>query len=256
MISKIIVVVGFLCLTVLSSWGKSPAAYFSCVNWDYRHRNDLVGWKNTSHLIHASLKEWEGDLGFHSIENVNVGGLGQFQEVVAGTKADGLKMVYLASHQTPSGKFDFPDEMQAHWEEGFEGGLRNSGNPSILLLDVCYADVLPQSRMRGVLPFHFLLTASAPHQETYELRMFSRRPVDYRRRFPEEVKWMKNQLGPEWRGRVSFLGFIWVRQYLRTPRRPRNQLEWGQFLDGMADESARFTRQRSGRFASALSVWR
>jgi len=179
------------------------ADFFSYVNWDYQHRNDLKGWKNSAKLIRASLQEWGYTIQGADIENTGANGLFQFQQTIVARKSAGLKLIYLASHQTPSGRIDFPDENRELWSDRFDGHGKVFGNPSVLLLDVCHADVIPQVRMNGTIPFHYLLSAAAANEETYELRMFARRPVDFRRRYPAEVQWMKDQLGSESKGEVS-----------------------------------------------------
>ncbi len=234
----------------------NSAHYYSYVNWDYGHRNDLIGWKNTSVLVRESLRDWHYHLNENSLENSTPDELTQFQEQFRSSASVGVNIIYVASHQTPSGRLDFPGKEKVFWAEGFGGAAKLGGQPSILLLDVCHADVIPQSQMNGPFPFNFILSAAAPDEETYELRMFSRRPVDFKRRFPAEVEWMQSKLGPDWKGQVSFTGFIWVRQFLQTPQAPRNQAEWQQFLAGMEVEARVFARERSRYISSTIKLWR
>ncbi|MEM6885925.1 MAG: hypothetical protein AAF571_12935 [Verrucomicrobiota bacterium] len=231
------------------------AEYFSYVNWDYQHRNELMGWKNSAALVRATLQEWGYTVDSKKVENTGAEGMDLFQQTVATQRSEGLKLVYLASHQTPSGRIDYPDKTKAHWSQALNLHEKDSGNPSIMLLDLCHADVIPHTRMEGKVPFHFLLSAAAANEETYELRMFARRPVDFRRRFRDEVEWMKEQLGPKWKGEVSFAGFLWVRQFLKTPQAPQSHADWKEFLKGMEQEAADFARDRSRYLSSSLALW-
>lgn len=244
-----------LVVPAVGSEASDSTDYFSYVNWDYQHRNDLVGWKNTSILIQASLREWGCSVALEKLENSDSSQLAQFQYQMSSRKPSELKVIYMASHQTPSGRFDFPNEEKAFWSDGYEDFDIDKGALSILLLDACHADVIPGIRMNRKIPFHFLLSASAPAEETYELRMFARRPVDFKRRYPEEVKWMREKLGPEWKGQVSFMGFIWVRQFLRNPQRPTSKIEWKDFLKGLESEAQTFARDRSKFLSSTIKVW-
>ncbi|MEM1158675.1 MAG: hypothetical protein AAGH72_10515 [Verrucomicrobiota bacterium] len=231
------------------------ADYFSFVNWDYRHRNDLIGWKHSTRLIQASLKDWGYSMQVSRAENSSVDGLQQFQQKILSRSSSGLKLIYLASHQTPSGQIEFPNQTKAFWSEAFVNHGMLAGDPSILILDVCHAGVIPQVSMNEGIPFDYLLAASAANEETYELRMFARRPVDFRRRYPAAVEWMKDQLGSEWEGQVSFTGFFWVRQFLQWPQPPRSSAEWREFLRGMEQEASSFTSERSRYLSSTLKVW-
>ena len=246
---------GFSEVVALARVGGQQAEYFSYVNWDYGHRNDLIGWKHTSELIHASLIEWGYATQKKSLENTPLRGLLDFQQLILSPSSPDLKLIYLASHQTPSGRIDFPDQAKAFWSEGLMVPKSLTSSPSIFLLDVCHAAVIPEVRMNGQIPFGYLLTASTAKEETYELRMFARRPVDFRRRYPAEVQWMKAQLGDDWKGEVSFTGFIWVRQFLKSPHPPQSLLEWGEFLSGMEQEASLFAKERSRYLASTIQVW-
>jgi len=85
--------------------------------------------------------------------------------------------------------------------------------------------------------------------------MFARKPVDFRRRFSAEVKWMQEQLGPKWKGQVSFTGFIWVHQFLKWPSAPESDSDWRTFLKGMEQDAADFSRERSRYLSSTLKLW-
>jgi len=131
------------------------AGYYAYVNWDYRHRNDLVGWKHTSELIQGSLKQWGYSLQTTKVENTDLSELQQFQKEVVSQPPKRLKLIYLASHQTPSGRIDFPNEAKDFWSEGFAANNTVPDHPSILILDTCYSDVIPQTRMNENIPFRY-----------------------------------------------------------------------------------------------------
>jgi hypothetical protein len=256
---KVVVLLGLLLpVAVYPARSEVPDTvdYFSYVNWDYRHRNDLVGWKNTSILIQASFRQWGCSVLWEKLENSDASQLTQFQQQIRSLKSSSLRVIYMASHQTPSGRFDFPNEEKAFWSDEYEASIKDSGGASILLLDACHAGVIPAIRMQGKIPFNFLLSASAPAEETYELRMFARRPVDFRRRYPAEVRWMQETLGPKWKGQVSFMGFIWVRQFLKNSKRPVTDAEWQIYLRGMETEAQTFARERSRYLSSTLKLWK
>lgn len=251
-IAACLIGVTLLPMGAISQDAENTADYFSYVNWDYKHRNQLKGWSNTAKAIQASLEQWGYSVQHHHQENTDLATLERFRETIIGQKTNGLKLIYVASHQSPSGRFDFPNEDKEFWSVGFDQHTKVSGSPSILILDTCHADVIPTVRLKGNLPFHFLLSAAAASEETYELRMFARRPVDFRRRYKAEVHWMRQQLGKEWEGQISFTGFIWVRQFLKTPTRPSSHEQWRTFLSGMTDEAQRFARERSRDLSSTI----
>ncbi|MEM6820939.1 MAG: hypothetical protein AAF558_03200 [Verrucomicrobiota bacterium] len=234
----------------LDSW-----RYFSYVNWKYNHRDPLVGWKVTSDLLEHSLRKWGIFLDRESLENGNFQEFTAFQKRIQNEIGTSPKLVYLASHQTAAGRFDFIDEQREHWTEGFLG---RSPDPAltIVLLDVCHADVIPKYRYRKGIPFDLMLSAAAPQEETYEVRMFSKRGVDFQKRYPEEVAWMKRHLGSKWEGQVSFLGFVWVHCYLQTREAPESALQWEAFFERMSDFSKEFATRRSRRLASQIRLWK
>ena len=110
-----------LVLCALSAgWAALPASgagedtsltvrFDAFVNWKYRHRNDLKGWRNTSRIIERSLREWyPGRIASaRTVENGNTESLTRFLSTLPGAGQQEWSIVYLAAHQSIKGEWDF-----------------------------------------------------------------------------------------------------------------------------------------------------
>ncbi|MDQ3622426.1 MAG: hypothetical protein M3463_08060 [Verrucomicrobiota bacterium] len=86
----------------------APIALDVFVNWDYRHRPRLIGWKNSADAIGLTLREWYPQTQLHTrIENGTPEALHSFLQKLPGKADCEFSVVYLASHQSPAGVWDF-----------------------------------------------------------------------------------------------------------------------------------------------------
>src|ERR1043166_7968336 len=78
------------------------------VNWDFRHRKQLKGWRTTALVIERTLSEWyPRSSAFLLRENQPPDELRKFLATLPTRRDCALSLVYLASHQSPAGEWDF-----------------------------------------------------------------------------------------------------------------------------------------------------
>lgn len=231
----------------------------SFVNWDYRHRDPLIGWKTTAELIAVSFRDWGFPVQHHSMENQNITELRRFLANPSAGAAPAPALVYLSGHQTPDGRFDFPDQEVAEWASAvlptpLSTARADASPPRILIVDTCHAAVVLDSLARSQ-HFDWILAAADAREETFQLRMFARREVDFRRRYPREVAWMRSRLDPQWDGSVSFFGFCWTVAAMRVPAPPRSSDDWRAFFTDVSAVATEFRAKRSRHLASSILIW-
>ena len=224
------------------------------VSADYRDGKALTAWNATAIVIERALAAWYPSLTVRphladpSPEEVSRG-----LTNLPGPDAADLSIVYLASRQSSAGE----------WEFTRGGGLVSWGrllgssqapvNPRrLVILDACYAAAtlrFPEWRSR-LAPL--CLLAGTADELTYDLDFYSRRPVDFVRRFPRAAAWLKANMPPGWNGKMSFLGFIWLQAYLRTERAPTTAAAWAAFFRTCDEESGAFRARHSAGISSTV----
>lgn len=234
--------------------GAAPSVRVdSLVQWSYRHRRPLLGWANTAKVIERSLHEWKCPLagGGMRLENTDAAGCSRFfQSLPAGGEA-GARIVYLAAHQTPDALWDLPGKTWLPLASVAPLARPDPGR--IVILDACHAaaagTVAGWTQLAGISVF----TCDADELAS-ELAMDRRQPVDFGRRYPETVAWLKRQLGPQWDGRLSFFGFCWLRAFEQTPQPPQSRSDWLAFLRLCEREAAVFRERVNRRLAARVRV--
>lgn len=229
------------------------------VNWDYRHRQKLKGWRNTSILIRKTLAEWgRGPEAGDTVENGDPMELRGFLSQLDSHGAEGsAHVVYLSSHQSPAGEWEFPDRQKIAWEQLLAGVGLDPDPLRIIILDTCYAEAVPEEWRSQLVSRGFCLFASSPRELTFELMVNRRQPVWFDKRYPQELAWLESRFGKKWLrndSRLSFLGFIWLRAYLKTKKPPKTTKEWSLFLRACEAEAEAFRRESSRRLSSTIRM--
>ncbi len=224
---------------------RLETAYF--VNWQYPRQDDLKGWFWTAHAIQRTLVLW--GLANDDPPQIVQGSATAFSEFVQKQESRKPGLIYLASHQTKNGSWDFPDKTSQPLAPDFERLMQN-GSP-IIVLDACHAGAVMEAIQKGKSPSKILLAARSD-QKTYELNFKRHRPYDAPRRLPQLRDWLKRELPPNWDGRISFLGMAWVTAFLNTPSAPKNEAEWTRFLTKVCEAGHDFRENESKRFSSDL----
>lgn len=258
--------IGLLCLTLLT--GRISAAenrfatpvsrtrtdVHSFVNWNFWHRNRLRGWLSTEMAIRKTLEQWFARRPAHTlIENGSPSELRDFFQALP-TRADcDLSIVYLASHQAPDGLWEFVQRERKSLS-AIVAGADIPGHPfRIVIVDACYAAVL-QAKPDWVRAMGYpTLFAALASEETYELNFRGPRSDDLRRRYPAASAWLDEQMGGEWNGRLSFLGFVWVQTFLTARRAPTDRAGWSEFLRRCGETAEEFRRNGDSRLASQVT---
>ncbi|NJK91054.1 MAG: hypothetical protein HC904_03990 [Blastochloris sp.] len=100
-----------------------------------------------------------------------------------------------------------------------------------------------------------VLYSCRAEEETFQLELGQRRPVDFERRYPQEIAWLREQARREQRPydkRLTFTGLMWLRAWLQTPQAPQNHADWKSFLSRVIEAGEEFRRERSQKLASTL----
>lgn len=239
--------------------GKAPYRLDAFVNWDYRHRPKLKGWRNTAILIRQILAEWnKGAVGGETVENGGPSGLQGFLGKLDSPKTGGAAhLIYLSSHQSPAGEWEFPNRQKIPWENLLADLSLPPDPHRIIILDVCHAAAVPDKWQRQLAPQGYSLLASSPQELTFELILNRRQPVWFKKRYPQEIAWLEQHFGEKWLrtdSRVSFLGFIWLRVFLKTQEAPRSGADWDRFLRRCEAEAVAFRNESSRKLSSTLQM--
>jgi hypothetical protein len=234
---------------------RPEVAFRGFVNWDFRHRRKLKGWKATAIAIQKMLDEWHPGRTTHTlVENGTPGDLRKFLHSLP-TRADcDLSIVYLASHQSPAAEWDFVQKKLESLDTivGDSDIPRNSAR--IVIVDACYAAALGRKPAWEHAVQSLTLFASLADEETQELDFRSPQPVDLRRRYPAASEWLNGHMGKEWNGKLSFLGFVWVQTFVTSKNAPRNQKSWVEFLQRCGQTAEEFRRNADKRLASEVTL--
>lgn len=223
---------------------RAAGSFHALVLSQYEKREDLLGWENTCRVIQATLRPTA------SIVERNVGPQGA-KDFFAGLPATGPVVVYLAAHQSPEGWWEFPDGKQVSFVSLLEGGRSGKG-PLLILMDTCHADAVAHGTAWKPFGTAAVLSAAGASEKTWELRLFSRRPMDFEARFPREMAWLRQELGAQWDGRLSFFGFVWLRVFLDSPSLPDSPEGWEAWAKRMQSEARALEPQRKPDFRSTL----
>lgn len=264
MISRVMVraLIGFcLALAGAETVGVAQEAtpvsvqFDSFVQWDFKHREKLRGWKTTAAVIEHALQQWYGSKStIHPIsENGSPAELRQFLNSLPTGRSPTWSLAYFATHQSPSAEWDFT----ARRLENVPAILRETrlaAHPGrIVIVDACHAE----SALEAFAPFTALAVFTAAVEEkTSEMRWFNRNPVDFPKRYPAATRWLKNALGPKWDGRISFFGFAFATAFCEWPSPPRDLDDWERFFTRCRLVAEEFRANRSIRLASRILVVR
>jgi hypothetical protein len=233
---------------------KHEAVRFDAfVEWDFRHRQKLRGWRATALLIRETLRRWEpGGVG-RLLENGSRAGAREFLRTLPGADASGLSLVYLATHQSSEGEWDFT----GRGIESVAAILQETPMPAhrtrVVIVDACHADAARAAIFSSAALSVF---SAAADELAYEVRWFDRQPIDFPKRYPAETAWVKSCLGRGWDGRLSFFGFAFARAVCATNEPPRDLAEWEAFFRRCAEMGAILQETPGRKLASRISVVR
>jgi hypothetical protein len=201
------------------------------VNWDFHHRQRLRSWKTTALVIQRTLEFWHVQKRNHLlVENGSPETLRRFLHSLPGEQDCDLSFVYLASHQSPAGEWDFTQEKATLLNSILDETKIRAHPRRIVILDTCYAAAVQREIpwQRKLAPTS--LFASRGSEETPEVNFHSPQPVDFAYRYPAAFAWLQECLGKDWDGKISFLGFIWVQSFLLVRNCPADMKSWIDFM--------------------------
>lgn len=245
---------GNLCATADPAHARPSADFHGFVNWDYRHQRKLKGWRATAIAIQKILGEWYPGRSTHTlVENGTGGTLREFLHSLPTRSDCDLSIVYLASHQSPEGDWDF---VQKKLEP--MGALAAESNvprhpARIVIVDACYAAALQREPAWNRAWQSPTLFASLATEVTQELDFHSPQPIDLRRRYPAAAGWLNERMGKSWDGKLSFLGFVWVQTFVTSTSAPTDQKSWSEFLRRCEETAREFLRNGDKRLASRVT---
>lgn len=256
----------FLCLTLLAArtdaaenrpqpaTARTKADLHSFVNWDFRHRRKLKGWRATETAIQRTLEQWFPGRPTHTlVENGNAGALRAFLGALPARADCDLSVVYLASHQSPAGEWDF---VQKNLESvsAIAAGANVPRHPArIVIVDACYAAALQREPAWARALQSPTVFAALADEETYELDFSTPQPLDLRRRYPAAAAWLDQHMGKSWDGKLSFLGLVWVQTFVTSHSAPADQAGWAAFLRRCGQTAEEFRRNADSRLASQIT---
>ena len=244
----------WLSLAVMTVGGAEARTDFhGFVNWNFHHRKSLVSWRATATAIQRTLAQWYPGRSPHTlVENGSPAALGKFfHGLPAGSDCD-FSIVYLASHQSPAGEWDFVTRQMEPLSR-LATASDIPGHPArIVIVDACFAAAVQRAAAWERAWRSGSLFAASDAEETQELNFRSPQPIDLRRRYPEAAAWLRENMGREWDGRLSFLGFVWVQTFVTSPAAPGDLKSWGEFLRGCEKTAKQFRENGDRRIASRI----
>lgn len=226
----------------------------SFVNWDFRHRPKLKGWRATATAIQRTLDQSHPRHSVHTmVENGSKESLSRFFHELP-TRADcDLSFVYLASHQSPAGEWDFVQKKLESLNAILAGSDISTHPARIVIVDACFASAVQRDPAWEKEWRSPCLFAASESEETQELDFRSPQPIDLRRRYPAASAWLKENMGREWDGRLSFLGFVWVQTFVTSKASPGHMKGWCEFLRRCETTAAEFRTNGNRRLASRVT---
>ena len=228
-------------------------SFSSAVNWDFTRLEKLDAWRNTAVVLRKSLAQWyPTDTSGSAIENGDHAAFRAFFARLAKSEAGGWSIVYVASHQTRTGLWQFPFDREQSWPEILADAPGAPKTPRFVIVDACFAEVAGGDiLMRGTGAKGVLFSALRSEIE-HEINFRRRFPLDVARRFPAEAKWLRDSLGADWDGRVSFFGLIWLRAFLTSSHPPRNVEDWNEFFHRCETLAREFRQGRGAALATTV----
>lgn len=226
----------------------------SFVGIHYTKLPALRGWASTAEVIRKTLSEWfprcvQGQV----IVDGSPDDLIAFLRRLPGPDAADFSVVYLASQQAADGSWAFVNGQSVSWVDMVERSRPVSPHPHrIAIVDACYAATLERvPGWRTLFPGPVLFAAS-PRERTFEFRLDTRQPLDFKKRAPEAWAWSRRAL-PGWDGRMSFLGLAWMQASRSWQSGPQDIGRWENFLGDCCVQGAGFQEKVGRKWGSTLS---
>jgi hypothetical protein len=236
---------------------KDSAASSVCfdgfVNWDFHHRQKLGAWKATAQVIQRTLDVWRLQSPGHSLmENAPPDALRQFFGALPGENDCDISLVYLASHQSPAGEWDFTQKKVILLNSIFDETKIPAHSGRIVILDTCFAAAVQRPTLWRKKFAPIFLFASTAAEKTPMVNFHTPQPVDFAHRYPAAFAWLKECLGKKWDGKISFLGFVWAETFL-TVKNPAVDLHsWIDFLQECQSTARQFRENVSRKSSSEI----
>ena len=223
------------------------------VNWDFHHRQKLGAWKATAQVIQRTLDIWHLQSPTPSlVENGPPDALRQFFYTLPRENSCDISLVYLASHQSPAGGWDFTQKKVLLLNSVLDETNIPAHPRRIIILDTCFA-AAAQRQILGRKKFApIFLFASTALEETPMVDFHTPQPVDFAHRYPAAFAWLKEGLGKKWDGKISFLGFVWVQTFLAVKNRPAEIRDWIDFLQNCQWTARQFRENVSRKSSSEI----
>jgi hypothetical protein len=225
------------------------------VNWDFQHRQKLRGWKTTALVIQRTLEFWYPQARRHLLmENGSPETFRQFLHSLPREQDCDFSFVYLASHQSPTGEWDFTQHKSTLLNRLLDGTKIPVHTRRIVILDACFAAAVQReaSWQQKLAPIS--LFASLASEETLEVNFDSPQPVDFAHRYPAAFAWPKNCVGKTWDGKISFLGFVWVQSFLMVKNRPADLKGWIDFMQQCESVGKEFRENVNRKSSSEITL--
>ncbi len=226
----------------------------SFVGVHYRGLPKLLGWASTARVVRQTLAQWFPQfVQGQAVADGSPEELDAFLRQLPGPVAADVSIVYLASQQAADGSWAFVNGQGAPWSRIITRARPIPVHPRrIVIVDACYAAILEDvPGWRSSFPGPVLFAASR-REQTFELRLDTRQPLDFKRRAPEAWAWSHRSL-PDWDGRLSFLGLAWMQASRSWQSGPRDLGDWEAFLGDCCAQGAAFKDTVGRRWGSTLS---
>ena len=223
------------------------------VNWDFHHRQKLEAWKVTAQVIQRTLDVWHLENPAHSlVENGSPDALRQFFSALPREDNCDISLVYLASHQSPAGEWDFTQKKILSLNGILDEAEIPPHSGRIVILDTCFAAAVqrPERWQKKFAPI--FLFGSTASEKTPMVNFHTPQPVDFAHRYPAAFAWLKDCLGKKWDGKISFLGFVWVETFLAVKNPPLEMRSWIDFLQKCQSTANEFREHVSRRSSSEI----
>lgn len=228
-------------------------SFSSAVNWEFTRLEKLDAWRNTAVVLRKSLAQWyPPDVSGSTVENVDREALRTFFTRLSNSEAGGWNIVYLASHQTRDGLWQFPHDREQSWPEILAGVHATPTIHRIVIVDACFAEAADGGILMRGTGAKGILFAALRSEAVHEINFRRRFPLDVARRFPAEARWLRDSLGADWDGRVSFFGLIWLQAFLTTAHAPRNVEDWNDFFHRCETLGREFRNGRGETLATTV----
>ncbi|MCX6981367.1 MAG: hypothetical protein NTV08_11530 [Verrucomicrobia bacterium] len=233
---------------------RPQADFHAFVNWNFRHRQKLKGWRATAAAIRHTLEQCHyRRLPGTFVENGSKETLREFLHALPNRSQCDLSIVYLASHQSADAKWDFVQRgLEPMGTIVTDAKIPRHSN-RIVILDTCFAASVRQRPAWDRDLGSATLFAASATEETRELDFSAPQPIDLRRRYPAAAAWLDQHMGREWNGRLSFLGFVWVQTFVTSKTPPTDGKGWAEFLRCCERTAEEFRQNGDRRLASRVT---